>query len=198
LKGLEEQTMRAILLIEEDTLIRELMREHLEREGYATCAVATVRIALDASRWTRFGLVLLDFNSANACSPQQLFDLRALGAPVVMMRSAPAGTVIASDGAIEQVVWSPFDLSTLSSAVHRFLPMERAPSGVNAPEEEGPPVKQSGTYAATRPGETRRERPIAEITTLPAPPEDPRLAQDTSLEVLGQIVMEATNGRKIP
>jgi DNA-binding NtrC family response regulator len=187
--------MRAILLIEEDTLIRELMREHLEREGYATCAVATVRIALDASRWTRFGLVLLDFNSANACTSQQLFDLRALGAPVVMMRSAPAGTVIASDGAIEQVVWSPFDLSTLTCAVHRFLPMEK--KSESAVEEEGPPVKESGTYVATRPGQTERERVVADITTLPAPPDDPRLAHDTSLKVLGQIVMEATNGRKV-
>jgi DNA-binding response OmpR family regulator len=187
--------MRAILLIEEDTLIRELMREHLEREGYATCAVATVRVALDAARWTRFALVLLDFNSANGCTPQQLFDLRALGAPVVMMRTAPAGTVIASAGAIEQVVWSPFDLSTLTHAVRMFLPAERASST----EDEGPKVKQSGTYVATRPHAAPPPpdaRDIGHITTLPAPPADPRLARETSLRVLGQIVMEATTGRR--
>ncbi len=186
--------MHAVLLIEEDTLIRELMREHLERQGYAACAVASVRVALDAARWTRFGLVMLDFSSANACSPQQLGDLRALGAPVVMMRSAPAGTVIASDGAIEQVVWSPFDLSTLTSAVRRFLPL---PAGkpVAAPED-GPPVKQSGTYVATRPGRqpVEADRAIGDITTLPAPPDDARMAGATSLAVLGEIVMEATTG----
>ena len=187
--------MRAILVIEEDTLIRELMREHLEREGYAACAVSSVRVALDATRWTQFGLVLLDFNSANACAPNQLFDLRAHGAPVVMMRTAPSGTVIASEGAIEQVVWSPFELSTLTLAVRRFLPIERAPAA-RAPDD-GPVITQSGTYTATRGGTRERVREIGDITTLPAPPDDARLTDgDASLRVLGQIVLDATNGRR--
>lgn len=183
--------MNAILLVEEDTLIRELMREHLEREGYAACAVASVPIALEAARWTRFGLVLLDFTGADAATEEELGLLRALGAPVVMMRTAPAGTVIATDGAIEQVVWSPFDLSTLTSAVRRFLPAATHPA---QHESEAPPVKQSGTYAATRPGEPRCR---ADITTLPAPPDDPRFAEgQTSLRLLGEFVLEATGGRR--
>ncbi len=180
--------MNAILLIEEDTLIRELMREHLEREGYAACAVASVRIALEAARWTRFGLVLLDFTEANDATEQHLEQLRGLGAPVVMMRSAPAGTVIASGGTIEQVVWSPFDLSTLTLAVRRFLP----PGEPARHEPDAPPVKQSGTYAATRPGDARSR---AEITTLPAPPDaDQRAEGDASLRLLGEFVLEATGG----
>ena len=87
-----QSAMQTVLVIEEDTLIRELMREHLEREGYVVCAVASVRAALDATRWTRFLLVLLDFAGAASSDRDQLEALRRHGAPVLMMRSAPAGT----------------------------------------------------------------------------------------------------------
>ena len=62
---------------------------------------------------------------------------------------------------------------------------------------DGPEVTQSGTYVATRPGDTKRVRDIAEITTLPAPPDDARFSEgEVSLRTLGQLVLEATNGRK--
>ena len=180
--------MRTVLVIEDDTLIRELMREHLEREGYVTCAVPTVRIGLEAARWTTFGLVLLDFASAAACGATLLRSLREHGAPVVMMRSAPAGTVIATEGEIEQVVWSPFDLSTLTAAVRRFLP---TPDGEVRPEPVDPAVTRSGTYLATSP-ETIL---AAELSTLPAPPDGASSEGRVSLEALGVLVLEATGGR---
>jgi DNA-binding NtrC family response regulator len=182
--------MRAVLLVEEDTLIRELMREHLEREGYVTCAVATVRIALNAARWTPFGLVLLDFASADAAERDELKALRALGAPVLMMRSAPAGTVIAMQGEIEQVVWSPFDLSTLTQAVRRFLP---APMSESSSWDEGPKVTRSGTIPVTLPP---GERSIAEASTLPAPADPANAPTSYSLNALGALVLETTAGRK--
>jgi two-component system phosphate regulon response regulator OmpR len=181
--------MDAVLVIEEDTLIRELMREHLEREGYAACAVATVRIALDAAQWTRFGLVLLDFASAAVSSAAQLEALRALGAPVLMMRSAPAGTVIASEGEIEQVVWSPFDLTTLTRAVRRFLPPQAV---VTADPPEGPVMKQSGTFPVAG-----RDLDPACSSTLPAPPDETtRSLACVSLRALGALVLESTGPRR--
>lgn len=186
--------MRAVLVIEEDPLIRELMREHLEREGYVTCALATVRVALEAAQWTPFGLVLLDFASAALCSSAQLDALRGLGAPVVMMRTAPTGMVMGSEGEIEQVVWSPFDLTTLTVAVRRFLPPSEGP---RLRESPGPVVSSSGTFRATRALVTR-ETGEGGIPTLPAPPDDGEATADgpVSLAALGALVLEATNRRK--
>jgi hypothetical protein len=108
-----------------------------------------------------------------------------------MMRSAPAGTVIATHGEIEQVVWSPFDLSTLTQAVRRFLP---APMAESTSWDEGPRISRSGTFPVTlRPG----DRSIAEITTLPAPPEPSANPSGSySLDALGALVLETTSGRK--
>jgi DNA-binding response OmpR family regulator len=185
--------MRAVLVIEEDTLIRELMREHLEREGYTTCAVATVRIALEASRWTRFELVLLDCASAQVCASEQLAALRALGSPVVMMSTAPRGSIVPTAGEIEQVVWSPFDLATLTGAVHRFLPPD-GPRDLAA--DVGPVVSWSGTFRSTQ--------AICDngISTLPPPADADRDAEPDlrterlSLEALGALVLEATGDRR--
>lgn len=172
--------MRSVLVIEGDTLIRELMREHLEREGYEVCAVASVRAGLNAARWTRFELVLLDFASASECGRRQLGALRALGAPVLMMSSAPRGMATSVEGEIEHVVWSPFDLATLTRAVRRFLP----PARPTRPARERV-VSSSGTYPVTRDPRT--------VTTLPAPP-DPALParEPISLQALGELVLEAT------
>lgn len=170
--------MRAILVIEGDALIRELMREHLEYEGYVVCAVASVRIALDAARWTRFGLVLLNFDEALNCSREDLTALRRLGVPVVMMRTAPAGSVVGMEGEIQQVVWSPFDWSTLSCAVRRFLPLAgRRDEG----EQEGPHVTRSGTFVATREGGLFQR----EVATLAEPSEGRSVAR-VSLGVVGR------------
>jgi hypothetical protein len=146
-----------------------------------------VRVALDASRWTAFGLVLMDFASAAVASPGELSELRNFGAPVLMMCTAPRGRTVATHGEIESVVWSPFDLSTLTGAVCRFLaPSSDRPARV----DDGPQPKSSGTFAATY------SRDDSEISTIPSPPEPGSEAERLSLEALGALVLEATRGRR--
>ncbi len=190
--------MHFVLLIEEDALIRDVMREHLERDGFAVSAVSSVASALELLRFRNFGLVLMDFSSARSASRGDLDRVRSFGAPVAMLSTSPRGKVVAYEGELESVMWSPFDPATLTRAVRRFV--SKAPATLRAPAAPPPVVRrrsadefvpaESGTYRATRPAQPRSG---SNESTLPAPP-DPqeRADRDESLERLGRLVMDAT------
>lgn len=175
--------MRTILLIEDDALLRDLVSDHLQREGYTTCPVATPRIALAAARWTRFDLVLLDLGAASLCAPEQLASLRALGAPVVLMRTESPSRVVGSEGEIAEIVWSPFDLGTLTAAVHRLLP----PPDPVAPEDagDGLVVTSSGTFPVDRAMRAASDAELADDS-----------GDRVSLDALSALVLEATGRRR--
>lgn len=116
---------RAILIVEDDPAIRELLEACLTGEGYRAVAVPTVAAALSALAQERFDLVLTDTMDAKLDEPWGL-----LGAVRDAAAPAPVAICTAHDQhafadyrarGFAAFIGKPFDLDELDDVVAALL-----------------------------------------------------------------------------
>jgi CheY-like chemotaxis protein len=111
--------MTSILIVEDDSGIRELLTLALEDEGFTVVAVNDGYAALAAIEAACPDCILLDLNMPLLDGHGVLDALsgRDIRPPVLLMTSDPRGSVLGpADGVVGHIP-KPFDLDYLSSAV---------------------------------------------------------------------------------
>jgi two-component system, OmpR family, alkaline phosphatase synthesis response regulator PhoP len=106
---------RTILVIEDETTLRETLAEALEAEGYRVVTAADGREALERFRGDRPDLVLLDL---------MLPELRAeSGVPIVMLtaKDAEVDKVVGLELGADDYVTKPFSLRELAARIRALF-----------------------------------------------------------------------------
>jgi CheY-like chemotaxis protein len=110
-----------VLVVEDETELRELMREALEDEGYTVVAAPDGRAALDAaSHIDKICLVLLDLLMPIMNGWDFLDEARKRpefsGVPVIVHTSAPNS----APSGVAKVLQKPLQLDRLLATVHDY------------------------------------------------------------------------------
>ena len=123
----DDLALSTILLVEDDTDIREMMTTLLEMAGFAVVSCETAECGLNALREQEFDLVLTDYALPRQSGMWLLESAEAEGlidgTPVLIVTAHPH-----VDGAAAyEVVQKPFDLDDLVDRVRRRTEGDRAP-----------------------------------------------------------------------
>lgn len=119
--------MARILLVEDDQDLREMVHESLEREGFSTFPVASIREARNAMTAQAFELVLLDWMLPDASGLQWLQQLRRdekyRALPVIMLtaKGEISDRVRGLDSGADDYMVKPFSLKELLARVRSRL-----------------------------------------------------------------------------
>ena len=109
--------MRTILVVDDDAVIRQLVRDVLESEGYVVYTAADGETALQRVATDRPDCVVLDVMMPGLSGHEVLARLRAqdLGLPVVMLTAADNDTQAwqAWSGGVDYFLAKPFDAAEL-------------------------------------------------------------------------------------
>jgi DNA-binding response OmpR family regulator len=113
-----------ILVVDDDPLIADLIRETLGDEGYTVQVVYTGEAALAAMRADPPALVLLDFRLPGMNGLAVVQAARAQGMetiPIVLMTADQPMQVRRQIGAVDGYLFKPFDMGELIDCVARCL-----------------------------------------------------------------------------
>src|SRR3982751_6430509 len=113
-----------VLVVEDDSAIRALLRDFLELLGCAVQLAANGREALEHLQQTRPDLVLLDFM-------MPVMDGRAFGSvvrrngptadlPIVLMSAAPEAAQVSGEIGAKALLRKPFDLDEVARVVEQL------------------------------------------------------------------------------
>jgi two-component system response regulator QseB len=143
-----------LLLVEDDAMIGEAIREGLRREGFAVDWVYDGDSALQVLRTEAFDLLLLDLGLPRKSGLTVLTAARAQGheLPVLIItaRDAVSDRVQGLDAGADDYLVKPFDLDELAARIRALL---RRKSGRTAPAiEHRGVVLNPATHSVTRDG----------------------------------------------
>ncbi|MCW5639186.1 MAG: response regulator transcription factor [Rubrivivax sp.] len=114
-----------VLLVEDDRMIGDSLRESLRAEGYAVDWVRDAEAAVAATGTERFDLLLLDLGLPRASGLEVLRTLRARGdaTPVIVLtaRDGPGDRVAGLDAGADDYLVKPFDLDELLARIRALL-----------------------------------------------------------------------------
>ena len=115
---------RTILVVEDETTLRETLAEALEAEGYRVVAAADGRAALDRFRAERPDLVLLDLMLPELGGVEVTRIIRAeSGVPIVMLtaKDAEVDKVVGLELGADDYVTKPFSLRELTARIRALF-----------------------------------------------------------------------------
>ncbi|HUA27218.1 MAG TPA: response regulator [Steroidobacteraceae bacterium] len=143
-----------LLLVEDDTMIGEAIREGLRREGFTVDWVHDGESASQVLRTEAFDLLLLDLGLPRKGGLEVLTAARAHGQelPVLIItaRDAVSDRVQGLDAGADDYLVKPFDLDELAARIRALL---RRKSGRTAPAiEHRGVVLNPATHSVTRNG----------------------------------------------
>jgi DNA-binding response OmpR family regulator len=155
---------RTILVVDDETTLRETLVEALESEGYRAVAAADGREALAAFRAHRPDLVLLDLMLPELSGVEVCRILRAESAvPIIMLtaKDSEVDKVVGLELGADDYVTKPFSLRELTARIRAiFRRAEQAGSS------EAPPVIDLGRVQVDLAG----HRLLRDGATLPVKP----------------------------
>src|SRR3954463_3386842 len=115
-----------ILIVDDESTLRETLARSFEREGHATFAVADGRAAIDRASTQRFDVVVLDV--ALGPGPDGYEVCRVLRerrniVPIIMLTAldSEADAVLGLEAGADDYVTKPFGLAELRSRIHAVL-----------------------------------------------------------------------------
>jgi len=123
-----------VLVVDDDTKIRELVRLYLSRDGYRTLEAADGASALEMSRSNRCDLVLLDIMLPGLNGLEVCRQLREEGDVPIMLLTARSGDsdkVIGLDLGADDYVVKPFSPRELMARVRAQLRRRRPPENTD-------------------------------------------------------------------
>ena len=123
--AIELADKRAVLVVDDDDAVRELVATILEEEGYAVRTAASGREALSVARQERPAVVLMDvampeLDGLSACRRLRA-DERLAALPVVLMSSQPVAGDELRRCRADTFLTKPFDITRLIDEVERHL-----------------------------------------------------------------------------
>jgi DNA-binding response OmpR family regulator len=131
----------SILIVDDESTLRETLTRSFQREGHATMAVADGRTAIDRATTDRFDVVLLD--AALGAGPDGYEVCRTLRnrhntVPIIMLTAldSEADTVLGLEAGADDYVGKPVGLAELRSRIRAVL--RRAGPRVHDVLEAGP------------------------------------------------------------
>jgi two-component system response regulator AtoC len=125
----EAVTEHTILIVEDDTDVRESIREVLEDAGYHVATAANGREGLDRLECARPSLILLDLMMPVMSGPELLAILQQRGSDVpVVVVSAYCDHADASAG-VSGFISKPVRLQKLLDTVREYCPTQLAAGG---------------------------------------------------------------------
>ena len=128
---------RTILVVEDETTLRETLAEALEAEGFQVVQAADGRAALARFRADRPDLVILDLMLPELSGIEVCRIIRAeSGVPIVMLtaKDSELDKVVGLELGADDYVTKPFSLRELSARIRAlFRRSEQAATSVNGP-----------------------------------------------------------------
>jgi DNA-binding response OmpR family regulator len=116
----------SILIVDDESTLRETLTRSFQREGHATLAVADGRTAIDRATTGRFDVVLLD--AALGAGPDGYEVCRTLRnrhntVPIIMLTAldSEADTVLGLEAGADDYVGKPVGLAELRSRIRAVL-----------------------------------------------------------------------------
>lgn len=108
-----------ILIVEDDPVIRELLLDLLEIEGFTAIAVENGVEALRSVRQNEPALILLDLNLPLLDGEAVLRELQRteVEVPVLLMTADPRGRLLSASRGISGFIPKPFDVDDLIVAI---------------------------------------------------------------------------------
>ena len=135
---------RTILVVEDETTLRETLADALEVEGFRVVAAADGRAALARFRADKPDLVLLDLMLPELSGIEVCRIIRAeSGVPIVMLtaKDSELDKVVGLELGADDYVTKPFSLRELSARIRALF---RRSEQVAAPDAAGPNVVDLG------------------------------------------------------
>ncbi len=122
---------REILIVDDETAIRRLVRGAVERAGYAVAEAIDASSALNEARRNHCDLVLLDLGLPDRDGLELVPLLKALNLSVIVLtaRDATAEKVAALDLGADDYVVKPFDTDELLARIRTALRHRAMQSG---------------------------------------------------------------------
>ena len=115
--------MTSVLVVEDDAMVRSLLRDFLELLGCAVHLTANGREALEHLQHMRPDLVLLDFMmpvmDGRTFAMAVRRDGRTADLPIVLMSASPDAAEVGRDVRARAVLRKPFDLDELAGVVEQ-------------------------------------------------------------------------------
>jgi DNA-binding response OmpR family regulator len=146
----------SILIVDDESTLRETLTRSFQREGHATMAVADGRTAIDRATTDRFDVVLLD--AALGAGPDGYEVCRTLRnrhntVPIIMLTAldSEADTVLGLEAGADDYVGKPVGLAELRSRIRAVL--RRAGPRAQDIVKHGPLELDRGARALKRDGE---------------------------------------------
>src|SRR5258708_7227268 len=120
--------MGRILVIDDDRMVAQLLREHLSNEGYDVTTVSQAEEGLAIAQKTPPDLILLDVNLPDATGFQVCGRLRESSVtrsiPIIMMTGAarwPNQQAIGLQLGANAYILKPFSVIEVGNRVHSFI-----------------------------------------------------------------------------
>ena len=135
---------RTILVVEDETTLRETLADALEAEGFDVVQAADGRAALSQFRSERPDLILLDLMLPELSGIEVCRIIRAeSGVPIVMLtaKESELDKVVGLELGADDYVTKPFSLRELSARIRALF---RRSEQAAAPAPAGPPVVDLG------------------------------------------------------
>jgi len=147
-----------ILVVDDESTLRETLRQFFARSGHRVTAVADGKSAIDHATTTAFDVILLDV--ALGGSPDGYEVCRELRArrnvvPIIMLTAldSEADTVLGLEFGADDYVTKPFGLAELRSRIRAVLRRGRTWTGASEILTVGQLALDRGTRAVTMRGE---------------------------------------------
>ncbi|MGA2863511.1 MAG: response regulator [Verrucomicrobiota bacterium] len=140
--GVHDFPRRHILVIDDEQIVREVLRRMLQNDGYAVTTASSGEEALAVFEPGKFGLVLTDF-----CMPGMNGDALAAAIknmaptqPVVMLTAYAADLCSAEclSGNVDLLLGKPFGIAELRQAIAALLAQPEPPT-LPVEQADGPP-----------------------------------------------------------
>ena len=125
-----------ILIVEDDSDCRELLRFFLRQSGYETVEAATGFEAVSQARVTRPNLILMDLDMPAMTGDQATARLKAdpstRNIPVIVTTAFSYGSLVdrAITAGADEIMHKPFALKLLRAAMQRHLSLDDQPPGI--------------------------------------------------------------------
>jgi two-component system alkaline phosphatase synthesis response regulator PhoP len=146
---------RRLLLVEDDTTLRQALSFNLSREGYEVATAADGESALEAARSGRLDLILLDVMLPGMSGVEVLRVLRREGVstPVIILsaKGDEIDRVVGLQVGADDYVAKPFSRPELLARIEAVLRRERRRS------DDAPEPREELTHGAVRIDVARRE-----------------------------------------
>ena len=128
------KTLESILVVDDDSQIRRVMRTTLQAKGYEVDEAGSGERALELVRSGKYDLVLLDINLPGKTGLETCREIRTLvSVPIIMLtvRDAAADKIEGLDAGAQDYVTKPFSMGELLARIRAVLRRTASPANTH-------------------------------------------------------------------